>query len=459
MIKIKKKDWDKLNNRIFLLPTTEDNFIMYAPLADFAALVSSGVARMIKTYILAAGEYRIPSQVALALGNLRFLEDSVSANPENGKNNKFLPAMVTLFPTNRCNLDCAYCYANAGKNPQSLKMTLPIARAAIRFCVHNAQKTGEKQMRLGFHGGGEPLLERDFVASCIDYAKRLCDDQKLDLRLVAATNGCLSELTIDWIADTFDSLSLSCDGPDFIQDSQRPFPNGLGSWQTLSRNVQKLQHRKVQFGVRVTLTSESIAFASDIVRFFVEQWNVYNIHFEPLYKKGRGKDSKFHSPSSEEFIQAFKEAYHTSQQLGARLQYSGTRLSEIHSSFCEVDGQSFSVTPDGYATACFEVTDGSKEGADLFLYGKYDHKKDQFVFDKKKLSALRNLNLETKEFCKDCFCRWNCAGDCPAKCPQLNETGIKGHIEGPGARCDINRAITQFLLEEKLTSVKPRVSA
>jgi len=459
MINLKRKSWDKLKNRVFILPTAKDDFIIYAPLADFAAIVSSGVARIIKNYILAAGDYPIPSPVALSLGNLRWLEDSASANPETGKSYAFLPSMVTLFPTNRCNLDCAYCYANAGKNPQSLKMTLPVARAAIRFCVQNARRNGEKQVRLGFHGGGEPLLERDLVASCIDFARRLCDEQKLDLRLVAATNGCLSEATIDWIADTFDSLSLSCDGPDFIQNSQRPFPNGLGSWQTLSRNVAKLQHRKVQFGVRVTLTSDSIAFASDIVRFFVEQWNVYNIHIEPLYQKGRGRNGKFQPPTSEKFIQAFKEAYHTSQQLGARLQYSGTRLSEIHSSFCEVDGQSFSVTPDGYATACFEVTDGAKEGAELFLYGSYDHQRDRFVFDKKKLSALRNLNLEKKEFCKDCFCRWNCAGDCPAKCPQLNVGGIKGHIEGPGARCDINREITRFLIEENLMSSKSRASA
>ena len=305
-------------------------------------------------------------------------------------------------------------------------------------------------MRLGFHGGGEPLLERDFAEACIRFARRLCDSENLSLRLVAATNGCLSESTMEWIADTFDSLSLSCDGPRFIQDSQRPFPNGIGSWEVLNSNVKILQKGKVQFGVRVTITDQSVHYASEIVRFLVEQWNVYDIHLEPLYQKGRGKEGPFHPPSPKEFVDAFRDAFLTCKQLDARLQYSGTRLGEIHSSFCEVDGQSFSVTPDGYATACFEVTDSSKEGSDLFLYGKYSPEKDQFVFDRKKLKALRYLNLETKEFCRNCFCRWNCAGDCPAKCPKICEDGIQSHIMEPGARCEINRAITHFLLEEIL---------
>jgi uncharacterized protein len=256
---------------------------------------------------------------------------------------------------------------------------------------------------------------------------------------------------MEWMGDTFDSISLSCDGPEWIQNRQRPFPDGTGSWEVLNRNVKKIRGKKAQFGVRVTLTDQSAARADDIVRFFVEEWNVYDIHFEPLYRKGRGRNGSLTPPTAAEFISAFRSAFQTSKALGARLHYSGTRLGEVHSSFCEVDGQSFSVTPDGYATACFEVTDKGQENSDLFLYGFYDVRRDRFQFDEKKLAALRKLNLETKAFCKSCFCRWNCAGDCPAKCPQLALEGFEGHFKNPGARCEINRAVTRFLIEEHLT--------
>ena len=450
---MKSKDWHDIQDQIFLIPDTEDRYILYAPLADFAAQINTSLADTVRSYILSEGTYPVPVSTAMALGNFDWLRPAHSYLSRPRSTKKFLPTMVTLFPTTRCNLACTYCYADAGTNARSLKMGLPAAQSAIRFIVKNAVKTGCEQVRLGFHGGGEPLLERSFVQTCIDYARVLCDQHQLSLRLVAATNGCLDESTMEWIGDTFDGLSLSCDGPDFIQNTQRPFPNGAGSWEVLSRNVKKLQNRKTQFGVRVTLTDQSAPYAGDIVRFFAEQWNVYDIHFEPLYQRGRARTSAFNAPTTEQFVTAFKDAYSVSQSLNARLQYSGTRLGEIHSSFCEVDGQSFSVTPDGYVTACFEITDSQKEGADVFLYGKYEPGTDTFVFDKKKREHLRNLNLETKSFCKHCFCRWNCAGDCPAKCPQVQTKGIDEYKESPGARCEINRAITLFLLKERLTQL------
>jgi uncharacterized protein len=444
--------WKRIADRIFLIPTQQEEYILYAPLANYAALINAPAAYQIQKTIISKGKIKVPQSLEILLDNLSWLDESANAIIPVEHSSKFQPTSVTLFPTTRCNLQCVYCYADALQGQDGLRMNDEIGFSAIQYVSANAEKMELNSVGIGFHGGGEPLIERRFIERILSKAQMICTPRGQKLHLTAATNASLGPDTMQWAGETFDALTISCDGPEFIHDVHRPFHNGLGSWKIIDRNLRMLKNSKAKIGIRSTLSDYSAPHAADIVSFFAQSWGIKVIQFELLTQKGRGRDCRLQPPNDETFLKVFIDAYETGKQLGVKVDYSGTRIGGPHCNFCQVDGQSFSVTSDGYVTACFEVTGAQKAGAETFLYGKYNTNTHQFDFDHKKIRKLRVLTVNEKSACSKCFCKWNCAGDCPAKSPEVLRNGTDAYRTSTSGRCYINRAITAYLIKEKLKS-------
>jgi uncharacterized protein len=118
-------------------------------------------------------------------------------------------------------------------------------------------------------------------------------------------------------------------------------------------------------------------------------------------------------------------------------------LDVLTNKFCAAPGDGFSVTPEGFVSSCFEVTDASDPRAELYHYGRYDENRRGFTIDEDRVARLRRLRVENISQCQDCFCKWHCAGDCLAKA--LPGTRPEDHVGSP--RCSLNREITRFQLE------------
>jgi uncharacterized protein len=165
---------------------------------------------------------------------------------------------------------------------------------------------------------------------------------------------------------------------------------------------------------------------------------------EPAWLCGRCHATGERPPSDRDFIEQFLAASQRAGELGVLLHYSGARLDVLTSKFCAAPGDGFSVLPEGAATSCFEVTELDDPRAELFHYGRYDEVEKRFVFDRKKIETLRKYSVDNIPYCRDCFCRWHCAGDCLAKV--LEKSGLKGH-QG-SIRCELNRALTMRYLDD-----------
>ena len=50
---------------------------------------------------------------------------------------------------------------------------------------------------------------------------------------------------------------------------------------------------------------------------------------------------------------------------------------------------------------------------EIFSFGNYDKEKKEIYIDEKKIERIRKLNIFNYPECQDCFCKYNCAGDCP----------------------------------------------
>ncbi|MBQ3267664.1 MAG: hypothetical protein IJH08_07085 [Atopobiaceae bacterium] len=368
----------------------------------------------------------------------------------------FRPVQVTLFPTNNCNLRCSYCYAfggeGGGNGEPITTMRLEVAQRAIDLIARNAKERMEagepiRNFLVSIHGNGEPFCAFDLIREIVWYGQDVAERLEVPAVFNAATNGVLSEEQLDFVVANFHSVNISFDGLPAYQDANRPLAGGGGSFARVDRIMSRLVEAGVDFGIRTTVTAAMVERMSDIVEFVADRYpGIEQLHFEPVWECGRCKTSADTMPSSEDFTRSYLAALEVAHERGVRLVFSGARQDMLVDTFCKVSSGSFTVTPTGDVTACYEVSYASDPRSERFFFGHFDQAVGDFVFDQGKLDELSRLCVHNIRFCDDCFCRWHCAGDCAAKV--LDGIALEEHHGS--VRCQISRALTLNQIQRKL---------
>lgn len=426
------------STNIFILPN-RDRYIVYAPVRGIVSEANAEAVSQLRECCETRNLDSLAPDVrrALAGGDWIFEEDRLAPiSPDR----KYAPGRVTLFLTSGCNLRCGYCYAEAGDRP-AMAMDETLWRAALDYVLPNARDRGIP-LYLGFHGGGEPTTAWDALTGAVAYARELTADHEPGLRLALTTNGVLSESKIDFIAENIPGIVVSMDGPRDIHDRHRPKVSGEGSFDDVMASIRRLRDRGVRLSIRATITAFSVRRMTEMVDFFVDEVDCRSLFFEPVFGcRGRCSSSDCDSPSMAEFADEFIRAFRHGVDRKAAIRYSAAKLLGRKLSFCGVPRDSFSVTPDGLVTSCFEVCDASHPLASEFVYGRFDRKAGRFEIDERRLHELRAMVVPNKPHCDNCFCRWQCAGDCPVRV-----CGSQVDFTSESPRCAMNQRITKALL-------------
>jgi len=149
----------------------------------------------------------------------------------------------TVFMTNKCNLDCTYCYE---KNKQDKSITKEVLDALIK----EISEKENDDVSVVIHGG-EPLLEFKKIKYLIDElkksGKRICYS--------VTTNGTLlNRENIDYLIREVDNISISIDGEENSHDKNRHFKDGRGSYEIIDKNINKyLMENKNNIKARMTI--------------------------------------------------------------------------------------------------------------------------------------------------------------------------------------------------------------
>ncbi len=441
-----RKTARKPEEDLFVIPVGEDRYYLYAPLRCSLAVINGASAKAVATY-LEGGERSLNPAEASVIGTLKergVIGGEIPDPPTFPDDYRFLPYEVTLFPTSRCNLRCRYCYADAGR--KSVEMSWEIARAAIDLVSTNAGLLGSEIFSVGFHGGGEPTVAWSFIQQCVDHAHRRAGEKGLEARIFSATNGLLSTEQREYIAQNFESLTISLDGPEDLQDRNRPKIDGSGSHREVCQTLRHFDRLGFPYVVRSTITASTVHRMQEIVKWIGSQFKVTNLHMEPAWQCGRCITTGEIPPEDLDFIDNFRLAAEEGRRLGVNVYYSGARLDVLTSKFCGAAGDSFTVLPEGIATSCYEITETSDPRAAIFHYGHFNPQSRSFWFDHQRIDALQRLSVEYIDYCRDCFCKWHCAGDCLAKV-----FGSSGKAIHHGSlRCSLNRALTLTHLDQLL---------
>ncbi|HHY28045.1 MAG TPA: nif11-like peptide radical SAM maturase [Desulfitobacterium dehalogenans] len=143
-----------------------------------------------------------------------------------------------LFLTQSCNLRCIYCYGDGGEYGAGGSMDTATAKQAVDWLITNSGKM--KKIHLGFFGG-EPFINFPLMKTTVDYAQGKAQEAHKEVAFYVTTNATLlDDEKIAFIKEHQISVQISFDGPKEVQDAQRPYATGQGSYDSVVPKIKKL---------------------------------------------------------------------------------------------------------------------------------------------------------------------------------------------------------------------------
>lgn len=149
---------------------------------------------------------------------------------------------ITIKLTDHCNLSCSYCcYSkNTYSNMSVSSIDIATAYKSIDFLYKHSPDTG--RLIISFYGG-EPLLCFDTLSLIVEYCHKLFSNRSNDIVFSITTNlTLLTDDIMDFLSSNNFSVAISLDGPKYIHDKNRIFPNGDGSYDSVLNNLDRFMN-------------------------------------------------------------------------------------------------------------------------------------------------------------------------------------------------------------------------
>jgi uncharacterized protein len=348
---------------------------------------------------------------------------------------------LAIFVTSKCNLKCAYCYAQGGDEQKTIGRDIWLP--AMDYYFSTIDPARKPDVNMAIHGGGEATMEFDVLKQIVDEFFARAQVRGLKPSVNMGSNGTYNESVSRWIIRNGIQVTISLDGPRDIQNRLRPFRSGQPSYDVVVRNLKALLKAGRQGYVRATVTSESLDYMEETVE-LAGQLGIGIVHFEPVTLTGRGNSGRITKPDPRQFADTFLKCYLRGLALDVTVRYSGLRCFDPrYRQFCGACGRNFCVTAEGNITTCYEVLDCKDPAAGMFFIGKVDPVQKRVALDRARIQQLAQRVTENLEACRDCFLRFQCAGDCPLKSFRKSNTDLYF----PDAyRCEIAERINKQLI-------------
>ena len=158
---------------------------------------------------------------------------------------------MALFVTQACNLRCVYCYEEKTNGYMDEKT----AFQAVDWLFRQAGNI--KKIYISFFGG-EPFLNFPLIKKVAAYARERAGNSDKTVSFNVTTNATLlDEEVIQFLLEYNVNVLVSMDGPGEIQDTQRPFADGRGSYDVILPLVKKLLAAKPETRVHAVLVDDS----------------------------------------------------------------------------------------------------------------------------------------------------------------------------------------------------------
>lgn len=293
-----------------------------------------------------------------------------------------------------------------------------------------------KKIKFSFFGGAEPTFDFHLFKQVIEYIKQKSKADGFEYIFGMTTNGCYGSEVMDYIIQNFNSITYSLDGPEFVQNFHRPMLNGKGSFDIVFRNAKKLYNSNLKFGFRLTVSAITLKRWKEVIDFFEKEFKNSELYLAPLLPIGRGADDDLQPILPNEWQNLAKEIYLYAKDK-VKVHFPNVESPEIVSaSFCgAATANLWIISKDGTISTC-----PHDRLNPIHMIGSYDFDENTFEIDEKKVEQIRErFSVLNYPECKDCFCKYTCAGGCPSQ-----------KVFGLKPVCEMTRTLTKLKFSEYL---------
>jgi len=210
-----------------------------------------------------------------------------------GKSSKSLA--VNFIPSYNCNLACPYCMQGLNKpnNQIEIKDIDKILSFTSKTVDYSLSADVAITKIYAHLYGGEPMLQKQALQYFCDGLKSIAEKYKCEAIYSMTSNmTILDDDMIKLIQKYNIHVQISVDGTKDQHDKRRIFPNGGGTYDTILKNLKKLQEAGLKDCVvlRLNIDKDNLAnaekiynevheYSSDVYFGFLDTFKGYNDHF------------------------------------------------------------------------------------------------------------------------------------------------------------------------------------
>ncbi len=352
------------------------------------------------------------------------------------------PTAVYFNPTERCNLDCGYCYIpremrRSGRNMSKETLLAALDRLHTYFRSHMPE---DRLPQIVFHGA-EPLLAKEAVFAGIEaFADRF--------RFGVQTNATLlDDDAIAFLTGHGVGIGLSLDGPvPEIADRTRRNWGGDGVYDAVVDAIDRLKGYP-GFNVICTMTEENLPHLTDMVSFLHARHvpacmlNVTRCT-QPRARALKGSDETV----AEAYLKALRRTRELYLETGRKMvvaNFANILIAILAPTarrlMCDISpcggGRSFfALAADGDLFPCSEFI-----GLPEFKGGNLFADEIPAVLESAPFQTVSQRRVEDIAGCDTCLIRHFCGSPCPAEAHEMN-----GGMKEKGAFCDFYVEQTAF---------------
>lgn len=344
------------------------------------------------------------------------------------------PSAVYFNPTERCNLDCTYCYIPETMRKRGEHMSqAQLLHALEQLAAYFATTVPEgRKPQVIFHGA-EPLLNRKAVFAGIAAFRDV-------FRFGVQTNATLlDDEAVSFLTSQGCSIGLSLDAPEAeIARRTRHKWNGQGVFDSVLAAMDRLRGYE-GWSVICTMTQQNMAGLVDIVDFFHARevptcmLNVIRCTL-PRARTIRPEDGEL----ATHYLAALERTHELYRETGRKLvvaNFANIVISLLAPTarrlMCDISpcggGRSFfALAPNGDLFPCSEFI-----GLPAFNGGNLFRDRVDDVLASEPFRRVTERRVENIAECADCPVRHFCGSPCPAEAHEMN-----GGMDRIGAYCD-----------------------
>lgn len=315
-----------------------------------------------------------------------------------------------------CNLNCKYCYAEGGHYGYGKKHLT--SENAIYY-LDSLLELGVNEIRRVRFFGGEPSIFPDTIATICDYFKK--EKEMGNIKYIPqygmVTNGTYySDKLSKLIIDNNIMITFSIDGPKEINDQQRVFKSGKGSYDIVIDNINKFRKDGLKkYAVEMTYTNVHIDSNMSIqetigyIQKEIGTNNVLGVNCRGNTKYAIAEDigNKIEIENIQTTLRnmSSKKGY-TLVNMSLQKYLNKLLSKKVYSKKCSAGFESLSIFPDGKLYPCHAYVQENQN----FQIGSLVEKK----YDFERIANLLSKDV-INEKCTDCWCQNICVG-----CPQTD---------------------------------------